>query len=53
MEYALCGEGSCCPQLNIKGKKVTIGEEGNVVSLNAGQWNDLVKLIKSGKVGKV
>ncbi len=53
MEYSLCGGNSCCPMLKVKGKKVLIGEEGNLAELNASEWNELVKLIKSKKLGEI
>jgi hypothetical protein len=37
----------------VEGDTVRIGEEGNLVTLKKEEWNVLVDVIKSGKVGKV
>ncbi len=50
MEYKLCGKGSCCPSVKIEADGVLIGEDKNVCRLSAGEWNELVELVKSGKV---
>ncbi len=36
-----------------KGKKVEIGEEGNLVKLNADEWNTLVDFVNSGKLKRI
>lgn len=49
MEYKLCGKGSCCPAVKIEKKGVSIGEDANTCKLSPSEWNELVKLVKSGK----
>ena len=41
------------PEVVVDGDTVRIGEEGNIVSLKKAEWNVLVDLIESGKVGKL
>lgn len=48
-EYSLCKSCHSCPRIKIEGSAVAIGEKGNQVKLRAGEWNELVKLVKSGK----
>jgi len=52
-KISLCPACSACPEVAIDGDIVRIGEEGNVVSLKRDEWNVLVDVIKSGKVGKL
>ena len=49
----LCPACSACPEVAIDGDTVRIGEEGNLVTLKKEEWNVLVDVIKSGKVGKL
>ena len=51
--YNLCGKGSCCPQLHVGEQEVKIGENEQMAVLDKEQWNNLVELIKVGKVGKI
>lgn len=48
--YTLCGKKGCCPVVDVGGEHVTIGEEGNIVSLNKSEWDALVSKIKSGEI---
>ena len=50
MKVILCGEGSCCPAVELKGDGVSIGEEGNIVHLKKPEWNELVSRVKSGEL---
>ncbi|WP_309492486.1 hypothetical protein [Candidatus Hecatella orcuttiae] len=49
----LCGEGSCCPTVEVDEKEVRIGEEGNLCKLTPEQWNTLVDKISSGELGRI
>ena len=45
-----CGQ---CPEVEIAGDKVRIGEAGNRAVLKTEEWNVLVDLIQSGRLTKV
>ncbi len=45
-----CGQ---CPDVEILGEEVRIGEVGNLAVLKKEEWNVLVELIQSGHLGKV
>ena len=45
-----CSKCSKCPVVEITDESVTIGEEGNKVRLTPGQFDDLKKAIKAGKM---
>ena len=45
-----CGQ---CPEVEIAGDKVWIGETGNLAVLKREEWNVLVDLIQSGRLTKV
>ena len=45
-----CGE---CPEVEIAGDEVRIGEAGNLAVLKKDEWNILVELIQSGQLTKV
>jgi hypothetical protein len=49
----LCPECGRCPEVKLFENRVTIGEEGNIVSLNEFEWNTLVEKILSGALGKL
>ena len=42
-----------CPAVEIKDSEVTIGEDENTVRLKPEEWNILVDMVKSGRLGKV
>jgi len=44
---------TACPEVEIRGDEVRIGEQGNVVVLKKEEWNVLVELIRSGRLGAV
>jgi hypothetical protein len=52
-KISLCPSCSACPEVVMEGDTVRIGEASNVVSLKKAEWNVLVDVIKSGKVGKL
>jgi hypothetical protein len=45
-----CGE---CPEVEIAGDEVRIGEAGNLAVLKKDEWNVLVDLIQAGQLSKV
>jgi hypothetical protein len=45
-----CGE---CPEVEIAGDEVRIGEAGNLAVLKKDEWNLLVDMIQSGQLTKV
>jgi hypothetical protein len=48
--HAGCGQ---CPDVEIVGEEVRIGETGNLVVLKKDEWNLLVDLIQTGQLSKV
>ena len=52
--YTLCPDCDACPEVTIlEDGRVTIGEAPNLVMLDRLEWNELVRLIRSGAVGEV
>jgi hypothetical protein len=45
-----CGE---CPEVEIAGDEIRIGEAGNLAVLKREEWNVLVELIQSGQLTKL
>jgi hypothetical protein len=52
-KLSLCPACTMCPEVKITDKGVTIGEEANVVRLSHAEWNELVRLVKSGELCEV
>jgi hypothetical protein len=50
---SLCPECIACPEVVIEGDTVRIGEDANLVTLKAAEWNVLVDAIRSGQLGTV
>lgn len=50
---SLCPACTACPEIAMEGDTVRIGEDKNVVVLKKDEWNVLVDVIKSGRVGRV
>ena len=48
---SLCPACSNCPEVVFDGDTIRIGEDENVVVLKKEEWNVLVEVIQSGKVG--
>ena len=48
---SLCPSCDHCPEVVIDGDTVHIGEAPNIVVLKKDEWNVLVGLIQSGKLG--
>jgi len=53
MKMSLCPACTACPEVEIVGDEVRIGEAGNLVVLKKDEWNVLVDLIASGQVSKL
>lgn len=47
---SLCPECDACPEVVIEANRVRIGEADNIVRLSHAEWNQLVKLVRSGKL---
>ena len=41
---------TACPEVEFTDQGVTIGEHENIVRLSHAEWNELVRLVKSGKL---
>ncbi len=53
LTVSLCPACIACPEVEIKGDEVRIGEAGNLAVLKKDEWNVLVDLIQSGALTKV
>jgi sarcosine oxidase delta subunit len=53
IKATLCPNCTACPEVEITEKGVTIGEEENTVRLSHAEWNELVRLIRSGELRAV
>jgi hypothetical protein len=54
LKMTLCPLGcGACPDVEIVGDTVRIGEAGNLAVLKKDEWNLLVDLIQSGQLKKV
>jgi hypothetical protein len=49
-KFTLCPACSACPEVEITDQGVTIGEDENTLWLSHAEWNELVRLIKSGEL---
>lgn len=52
-KYSLCPACSACPEVEITGDEVWIGETGNLAILKREEWNVLVELIQSEQLEKL
>jgi hypothetical protein len=52
-KISLCPACTACPEIVMEGDTVSIGEDTNVVVLKKTEWNVLVDVIKSGRVGQL
>ena len=50
---SLCPSCSHCPEVVIEGDTIRIGEDANTAVLTKDEWNVLVDLIRSGRLGRV
>jgi sarcosine oxidase delta subunit len=53
IKFTLCPNCSECPEVEITEQGVSIGEGENTVRLSHAQWNELVRLVKDGKLREV
>jgi len=53
VSFSLCTECEHCPEVSIEADRVKIGEDDNLVILTHAEWNQLVALVQSGKIGAV
>lgn len=53
VKMSLCPACTACPEVEIVGDEVRIGEPGNLAVLKRDEWNALVDLIQSGRLAKV
>ena len=52
-KFTLCSACTACPEVEITDKGVTIGEDANTLRLSPAEWNELVRLIKSGELREI
>jgi hypothetical protein len=52
-KMSLCPSCTHCPEVQVVGDEVRIGEAGNLAVLKKDEWNVLVDLIQSGQLSKV
>ena len=53
LKISLCPACTACPEVELVGDEVRIGEIGNLAVLKKDEWNVLVDLIQSGRLTKV
>ena len=53
LRVSLCPACTECPEVEIRGEEVRIGEAGNLTVLKKEEWNVLVELIRSGRLTEV
>jgi hypothetical protein len=53
IKMSLCPACTACPEVEIVGGEVRIGEAGNLAVLKKDEWNVLVELIQSGQLSRV
>ena len=53
LKVSLCPACTACPEVEIVGDEVRIGETGNLALLKRDEWNVLVDLIQSGQLSKL
>jgi hypothetical protein len=53
IKVTLCEHCSECPEVEITDEDVSIGEDENTVKLSHAEWNELVRLVKSGDLHEV
>jgi sarcosine oxidase delta subunit len=52
-KFTLCPACTACPEVEITDQGVTIGEDANTVRLSHAEWNELVRLVKTGELREV
>jgi len=53
IKTSLCPHCTECPEVEISDQGVSIGENANIVRLSHAEWNELVRLIKSGELAEI
>jgi hypothetical protein len=53
LKVSLCPACTACPEVEISGDEIRIGEAGNLAVLTKDEWNVLVALIQSGQLSKI
>jgi len=53
VKESLCPSCGACPEVEIAGDQVRIGEAGNLVVLEKAEWNVLVELVRTGKLSRL
>jgi hypothetical protein len=53
VKMSLCPGCTACPEVEIVGDEVRIGETGNLAVLKKDEWNVLVDLVLSGELSKL
>ena len=53
LKVSLCPACSACPEVEIIGDEVRIGETGNLAVLKKDEWNVLVDLVRSGQLSRI
>jgi hypothetical protein len=53
VKMSLCPMCDQCPEVEIAGDEVRIGEADNLAILKKGEWNVLVDLIQSGRLTRL
>ena len=51
--FSLCPACGACPEVEVLGDEVRIGEAGNLAVLKKEEWNALVELIRSGQLTRL
>jgi hypothetical protein len=52
-KFTLCPNCTECPEVEITVQGVSIGEDTNIVRLSHAEWNELVRLVRSGELREV
>ena len=52
-KFTLCEHCDECPEIEITDHGVTICEDAKTVRLSHAEWNELVRLVKSGELREV
>ena len=53
LRVSLCPACTACPEVEIRGEEVRIGEAGSLAVLTKDQWNELVRLIQAGQLTEI
>ncbi len=53
LRMSLCPACDACPEVEVVGDAVRIGETGNEVVLTKDEWNVLVALIQAGRLARL